>query len=265
MSLCPFFKDICKGNQCMMWKDDNCLFTIFLQGGLFADEQEEEGIISVSDGISGHSIPEYFKSISAEDIASECIEFIRKEFPESTHRPFGVFDLFLQSKGLDRSYGIPLEINLKVSKARILVEQENSKLFDEEQRVRIEKEKSELPSLVDRFNYWLEDKELNKVRLIDVNRFATENNLDLLSGTIRDIYDISQSRMEEKHKQKILKEKKEIPNVVDQCVDWARTTGLKTVSKSDIETFVIEKQYELTKETQKSVYALVNTKLKSKK
>ena len=241
MSLCPFFKEVCKGNQCMMWKDDNCLFTIFLQGGLFDEIPEEERLISVSGNISEHSIPEYFKSISAEDIASEYIEFIRREFPESSIRPYRAFDLFLESKGLYSIYGIPIEINLKVSKARMLVEQEHTKLISEEQQVRIEKEKLELPALVDRFVDWLKDKELNKVRLLDVNRFVTENNIDLLSGTIRDIYNISQSKLDDKYKQKMLREKNEIPSLVDQCVDWARTNGLKNVSKSDVETFLLEK------------------------
>ena len=87
----------------------------------------------------------------------------------------------------------------------------------------------------------------------------------MLSGTIRDIYNISQSKLDDKYKQKMLREKNEIPSLVDQCVDWARTNGLKNVSKSDVETFLLEKEYDLTKESQKSIYALTNTKLKSRK
>jgi len=265
MSLCPFFKELCKENQCMMWKDGNCLISGFLQGGLVLDEVEEEGVTSYSGGISEPSIPEYFKSVSAGDIANEYREFIRREFPESTSKSYEIFDLFLQSKGLDRRYDIPLEINLKVTKARMLVEQENDMLSNAETQLQIEKEKAELPMLIDKFIEWLENKGLNKARLLDVDRFTTENNLDLLYDTTRDIYEISQTKLEEKRKQKILKEKNEIPSLVDQCVDWARANGLRNVSKADIETFLLEKEYDLTKETQKAVYSLSNTRLKSRK
>jgi hypothetical protein len=134
-----------------------------------------------------------------------------------------------------------------------------------EQDIQLEKEHAELDSLIDRYLDWVETKELNKIRLMDVQRFLRENDLDLLRVTERDIFDQAQIRMEEKNKEKIMLEREELPSLVDQCVDWARVNGLRSVTKADIETYLLENNLDIMKETQRSLYAMTNTKLKIKR
>jgi len=265
--LCPFFKDDCKGNQCVMWYNEKCILVNFLQTQI----EFSEGIEIPSDQIISQlgdevvTIPEYIKSISPKDLAVEYIDFLEKEFPDSESRPYHMWDIFLDSKGVSSRYVLPSEIRLKIHKAEALVDGELARSKEIEQDVRLEKERLKIDSLVDSYLGWIESKQLNKVRLMDVQRFLREQELDVLRETERDIYDKAQIRLEEKNKEKIIIEREELPSLVDQCVDWARVNGLKSVTKADIQTFLLEKKLDIMKETQNSLYAITNTKLKIKR
>ena len=98
--LCPFFKEDCKGNQCVMWHNENCVLVNFLQTQIEYSEGFElppDQIISPhQEDIS--SISDYIKTISPQDLAVDYIDFMEQEFPDSDTRPYGIFDLFLRSK-----------------------------------------------------------------------------------------------------------------------------------------------------------------------
>lgn len=195
MSLCPFFKDTCKGNQCMMWENESCLVATYLKNIAPFDEPVDSNTPSLYNERQP-TIPEYLKLISAEDLAKDYLEFLKIELPDSDdrHSIYGMFDPFLHSKGLEMRFNLPANLELKIDKARILAD----------------------------------------------NAFKKE------------------------HQQKVLEEKNELPNLVDLCVDWSRANGLKTLRKSDLETFLMEKEYEITEETKRALYSIANTKLKSK-
>jgi len=267
-TFCPFYNDTCKGNQCIMWYNENCLIVNFLQQiqtALIEGSEIPSDQIEYPVEIGRVSVPDYIKSISPEDLTVEYIDFLEQEFPDSDRRPYGVFDLFLRSKGVESRYGLPPDVSLKIEKARLLADSEADRAREIEQDIRLEKEHAELDSLIDRYLDWVETKELNKVRLMDVQRFLRENDLDLLRETERDIFDQAQLRMEDKNKEKIMIEREELPSLVDQCVDWARVNGLRSVTKADIETYLLENNLDIMKETQRSLYAMTNTKLKIKK
>jgi hypothetical protein len=63
----------------------------------------------------------------------------------------------------------------------------------------------------------------------------------------------------------LAKEKDELPSLVSQCVDFARMNGLKKLTLSDVDTFIIEKELDLMHETKRAVYSMANVKLKSQK
>lgn len=228
------------------------------------DDIESEPIGFVSEPFTT-SIPEYIKTSTPESLVADYLDFLRNEFPDSERRLYGMWDLFIQSKGLSGRFGLPADTNMKLSKARALADIELSRVRDAERKDRLEREQIEVPSLVDQYIDWLDEKRLEKVRLADVVRFTTELELDFLRDTQRDIYDKAQLKIEDRRQERVLLERQEIPSLVDQCLDWARANGLSRLTKSDCESFLIEYDLEILKETKDRLYSLANTRLKSKK
>ncbi|MCW4005534.1 MAG: hypothetical protein NWF04_02895 [Candidatus Bathyarchaeota archaeon] len=74
-----------------------------------------------------------------------------------------------------------------------------------------------------------------------------------------------QKEDDEKKKAMLLQEKEELPSLVCQCVDWARVNSLKRLTLSDIDTFILEKDIDILKETKRALYSMTNVKLKSGK
>jgi hypothetical protein len=70
---------------------------------------------------------------------------------------------------------------------------------------------------------------------------------------------------ENQRKERLKKEKEELPSLVSQCVDFARMNNLKRLTLSDVDTFVMEKDLDLMHETKRAIYAMANVKLKSGK
>ena len=70
---------------------------------------------------------------------------------------------------------------------------------------------------------------------------------------------------ENQRKERLKKEKEELPSLVSQRVDFARMNNLKRLTLSDVDTFVMEKDLDLMHETRRAIYAMANVKLKSGK
>ena len=47
-TFCPFFKDICRGNECVMFKNEECLIVTFLQN-ISEESPQSEGIIETNE------------------------------------------------------------------------------------------------------------------------------------------------------------------------------------------------------------------------
>lgn len=60
-------------------------------------------------------------------------------------------------------------------------------------------------------------------------------------------------------------EKQELPVLIDECVQWACTNNLKKVSKSDVNTFLFDKNKKLYTTTKDALYTKTNLKLKTLK
>ena len=59
MSLCPFFNEECKGNQCVMWSDEECLVVGFLH-------QLKTGFLPEIDAPEASIFDTFFKPMSVE-------------------------------------------------------------------------------------------------------------------------------------------------------------------------------------------------------
>lgn len=207
-TLCPFFKESCHGNECVMWKSEECLLVTFLQriqeGVPIPDgsiSSSEEGI--ENSGLNLHreeaEVPKWLKRSTPEEIALEMLEFKEKEFPKDEKVSFHILSRFFwENKGVHR-FLLPSEAELKVERAESLAERENARREEAEKKQRLSEEKEELPSLV------------------------------------------------------------------NQCVDWARLNSLNRLTLSDVDTYVMEKNLDILKETKRALYAMANVKLKSRK
>jgi len=207
-TLCPFFKENCHGNECVMWRNEECVLVSFLQHMSEGVELPEEGIPSSEEGMarSGTILngeekeaPKWLKTSTPEEIAVEILDFKKQEFPEEDYFGFhSISHYYWSSKGIEK-FCMPPEIQIKMEKAEMLADREIRKDEENQRKERLEKEKEELPSLV------------------------------------------------------------------SQCVDFARMNGLKRLTLSDVDSFIMDKDLDLMHETKRAVYAKANVILKSRK
>jgi len=203
-TFCPFFNETCKGNECVMFRNGECLIVSFLQSLKSVSEGAPPPVeITEPRGIEFHrkeaEVPDWIKTRTPEELAVEMLEFKKKEFSEDEDLGFHtISNYFWKSKGIE-IFLMPSDIQFKVERANILAQREIRKETEIQKREQMEKEKEELPSLV------------------------------------------------------------------SQCVDWARTNGLKRLTMADVDAYIIERDLDILKETRRALYAMANVKLKSKK
>jgi len=204
-NLCPFFKAECHGNQCKMWKDEDCLIVNFLsnfqQYALEEDESSIEEGTRIESAISSNredaKVPKWLKVATPDEIAQRMLEFKDEEFKNGEEVRFYMLrNLFWSKEGVEQLF-LPTEISMKMQQAEVKAQMQMQKEEDEKKKARLSQEREELP------------------------------------------------------------------NLVSQCVDWARVTGLKRLAMADVDTFALEKDLSFLRETKKAIYSMANVKLKS--
>jgi hypothetical protein len=261
VSFCPLIREICKGNVCTMWSDEKCLIVNYLNENFLTEEDLDYEPIAAES--SETEIPNWVVISSPEDIVSEYMRYLESEFPDS--EPYGIWDLFRKNMGCYHTFNMTHDMELKLEKARLLADEQLRKRREEKIQERREKEFYNVDSWVDQFFDYLKSKNNNKVRLSDVNSFVNSKNLDILGETRREIYDRSKVKEEELYRLKVERERNELPSLIDQCFDWAINRGLSRLTKSDIKSFLFEFNYNITSDIENQLYALANTKMKSKR
>ena len=189
-TFCPFFKDICKGNECVMFKNGKCLIVSFLQivsEGVLSPEEigETRGIEILREEAE---VPDWIKTRTAEELAAEILEFKKKEFPEDEYLgSHTICNLFWENKGIEH-YQMPSEIRLKINRANILARTQIRKEEEKRRKEQIQKEKEELPSLVSHCVDWARTNGLKRLTLADIDAYIMERNLEILKETRRALY-----------------------------------------------------------------------------
>ena len=199
--LCPFYKENCKGNQCVMWYDEKCLIVNFLQKIQmdFSEEEAPSEDLSFARYEVEVAMPEDIKSATPEELAIEYINFLQREFPKLELIPHSnMFDLFLESKGLINRFNLPPEMRLKIRRAQMLARNEIEHRNELEHQMRLEREKEELPSLIERCIDWAITNGFKRVTKADVEAFLLENELDILPETRRSLYVMTNARIKAK-------------------------------------------------------------------
>lgn len=199
-TFCPFFKETCKGNECVMWRDEACLIVSFLQiasEGVPSPEQ-----IMETSRIEIHreeaEVPDWIKTRTAEELAVEILEFKKKEFPEDEYLGLHtISNLFWENKGIEH-YQMPSEIRLKINRANILARTQIHREAEKQRKEQMQKEKEGLPSLVSHCNDWARTNGLKRLTLADIDAYIMERNLDILKETRRALYAIANVQLKSK-------------------------------------------------------------------
>ena len=77
--LCPFFKTNCKGNQCVMYRDGQCLIVNYLEPSDWEEVPSGEG----QNEDAKTSCPEWLKTATPESLAKEMLKFKDEQFPKT--------------------------------------------------------------------------------------------------------------------------------------------------------------------------------------
>jgi len=186
---CPFTKDDCKGNECMMFRNEDCLFVTFLQS-VSEETPQTEGIMETIrfEQEQETDAPDWLETKTAEEIAEEILEFKKKTFPEEERLSiYTVTNFFWEEHGIEQ-FRMPSEIRLKMQQTVTLAQIMARKEQENKKKERMEKENAELPSLVSRCVDWARTNGLKRLTVADVDAYILERNLDILKETRRAIY-----------------------------------------------------------------------------
>lgn len=152
------------------------------------DESEEIDGLDIGFERPVAEVPSEIRFATAEELAAKLVDFAKKEFPDDERVYIrNVSQLFWGQKNVSK-WSMPPEIQLKIEKAEMLAQ----KQFDTEKEVknkeRLEKEKTELPSLVSSCVNWAKDHGLKRVTQADVDAFLLDKNIEILPQTKRFLY-----------------------------------------------------------------------------
>lgn len=68
-----------------------------------------------------------------------------------------------------------------------------------------------------------------------------------------------------REKEQLKKEKAQIPQLIEECIVWARRNNLtKSLKKADVDVFLSDKEIKLSTETKHLLWSMVNVQLKAK-
>ena len=199
-TFCPFLRETCRGNECMMFRNENCLVVSFLQGIFEDTTSSEETVVISRNGFMRDEaqVPDWIKNRTPEEIAVEILAFKEKEFSEGDSFSFySLSNLFWMSKGVEQ-YRLPPVIRLKIQRANILARTQINRDAQSQRNEQIEREKEELPSLVSHCIDWARSHGLKRVTLADVDAYIIERNLDILKETRRALYSFVNVKLKSK-------------------------------------------------------------------
>jgi len=196
---CPLIKDKCKDKECVMWEGDFCYVVVFVANlsmhyGLKYDAGRDVETISKKFDGSEEDMPEEIlaelKSSTAEELALELYNFIKKETAQGENPPYLdrlVVQAFWESKKV-KEHLLSKDMQLKVYKAESLAQKRISDEYEAIMRERLVEEKKSLPSLAEACVTWARQNGLKSVTRSDFELFLSEKNIEMLSETKRLLY-----------------------------------------------------------------------------
>ncbi|MDD4877053.1 MAG: hypothetical protein PHQ86_08015 [Dehalococcoidales bacterium] len=172
---CPLVRENCKGNECVMWKEEKCLIASALETYISVEHESYTPSAGISVGFSRpeEEVPEEITTATSEQLAAEMIDYTMKNFVgemENQYMARQYFRMYLEGKNV-QEYMLPAEIRLKVQRAYLLAEKQIADEIMLKKAEIMQKEKTELPSLVSQCIDWAQNRSLKRITLADVDAF----------------------------------------------------------------------------------------------
>lgn len=140
------------------------------------------------EGDKPSEIPEEIKSATSEKLASELVAFIQKEFSDEENMSiYRASEFFWNQKNI-RKYEMLPEVRFKMEKAEMLAEKQLNAAREVKEKAQLEKEKLELPSIVNSCVNWAREHNLKRITQADVDAYLLDKNIELLYQTKRSLY-----------------------------------------------------------------------------
>jgi hypothetical protein len=179
-------------------------------------------------------------------------------------------ELFWKSKGIQNTFGVSAEIGIKIKQVEKLTRDKlNEKVFAASNedlsrelatyaKKKAGRENGQgvyVQSAAHTFwrnkglGYRTESLELDQ-RKDEIERLAQE----LID---KDFHEYRDKRLEA--------EKNELPKLIQDCADWARSTGRYNVTIKDVKYFLLEKKIDILEATERALYLSTNNELKTRK
>ena len=237
------------------------------------NRQPQEPFKPILDSFTRHS-PEGEKTIlllSNEELAEELLTFARKTGLAQNEMLLSreIVDMFWEFKGIKISFDTPLEISIKTKQVEKLAQEIiYQKIF----LVPIDVLAKELANYARkqsgredgqgvyiasyRHLFW-------KSRGLD---FRSDISIEIQQKMIeveRLAQEIIDEDFYEYRKKRILSEKDELPKLVQLCLDWARSSGRRSITVKDVEYFLHEINVHILEPTERELYLLVNNEMKN--
>lgn len=195
MSYCPLIKEVCKGNECVMWKK-KCILVAYLYEAI--EEEPQETPSSESHVAKSKVVPE-IRTITAEKLAEDFVAYANKEFPDEANISYVLSQasfLALTEKGFDeRDVLIPPDILLKIERAKILARKQMEKERVNKEREQLALEKSKLPEITNNLYDWARANSFNRVTQGEIDAFLLEKEIDLSQKTRHQLQSIANLRL----------------------------------------------------------------------
>lgn len=150
--------------------EENCMLLSYM---ITQVEKVEKEFIEAEMETREPEIPQALEKKSAEELASELLEYIKKEFPDAKEG-IGLheaIEMFWKEKGWDEFEYNP-KISIKMEKAESMAERRLT-------REQFEKEKEILPKLVNELVEWAMNEGLKRVYKYNVVSFLQEKEVEL--------------------------------------------------------------------------------------
>jgi len=133
-------------------------------------------------------VPAYIKSATPEELATELVSFVEREFAheERIWIPRAA-EFFWEEKGI-KKWEMPADVRLKLEKAELLAQQQIQSKREADLEAQLEKEKAEMPELTTQCVTWARRQGLSRLTQADVDAFLLEIGREILPQTKRAIY-----------------------------------------------------------------------------
>lgn len=212
-------------------------------------------------------------SLSNEVLAEQLLSFVKEmnlDEDEIDLLDRDTLRLFWKTKGIQHTFGVSAEIDIKIKQVEKLVRSKlDKRVFSasndelgQELAVYAKKEEGQengqgVNVRLAAYTFWRNKGIDFRTGSLDVQQ--RKNEIERLAQEIvdKDFHNYRDQRLEA--------ENKELPKLIQSCVDWARETGRNNITIKDVKYFLLEKKTKLLEATERALYLSANNELKAKK